>query len=85
MADGQVALQAGQGLFVKHLKYQSHLAIECHFAAIGDRDACALLASMLEREQPEVRQAGDILPRPEYPEDPTRLPRLRPLDQAPAR
>ena len=61
MADGYVADQAGEILFLKYLGHQPHIAVHPDALAVRCRDARALLASVLQREQPEERNSRHVL------------------------
>src|SRR5260221_5661575 len=42
------------------LSHQAHAAVDSHRLAVGDRDACRLLAAMLQSEKAEVGEVGDV-------------------------
>ena len=44
----------------EHLRDEAHAAMHAHGRAIRDSDSRRLLAAVLQREQPEVGQVGDI-------------------------
>ena len=70
MADRHVADQRAQDVLVEHLGDQA-LVADRHqaAAALGGRDPRRLLAPVLQREQGEVRQSGDVVLRREDAED----------------
>ena len=53
MAGGNAAVQALQAV-LEHIVHQSHALFDVHVPAVGDSDAGAFLASVLECEQPPV-------------------------------
>ncbi len=54
------AAQAAELLLVEDLRHEPEVA-ECREPAlVGDRDAGGLLAAVLEREEPEVREPRDV-------------------------
>src|SRR5438445_1462990 len=62
MANGQVATQSGDGALVEDLRYQAHVALEGQAVLlVGGDDSGALLASVLEGIDAEVRQARNGL------------------------
>jgi len=73
--DGNIALQALQHRLREHARDQAEVFVGADAPAVGDGDARALLPAMLQREQPEVGQSGDILPWRVDAEQPTRLAR----------
>src|SRR6476469_9357576 len=70
VADRHVADQRAQDVLVEYLGDEA-LVADRHqaAAALGGRDPRRLLASMLQCEQGEVRQSGDVVLRREDPED----------------
>ena len=60
VADGDLAGERRQLLLVEDLRHEPHLAQHCHPLAVRHGDSSRLLAAMLEREEPEVRQARDV-------------------------
>ena len=60
VADRDLAGQRGELLLVEHLRDEPHLAERRDAAAVGDRDARGLLTAVLEREEAEVREPGDV-------------------------
>ena len=70
VADRHVADQRAQDVLVEHLGDEA-LVADRHeaAAALGGRDPRRLLAAVLQREQREVRQSGDVVLRREDAED----------------
>ena len=64
-------LQAAHQRGREHLRHQPHAAVNSDLLAVSDRDARRLLAAMLEGEEPEVSQVGDVDARGVDPEDAT--------------
>ena len=62
MADGQVAVERGEGPVVEHVGHQAHVLDHGEVVAVGGRDARRLLAPVLEGVDPEVRQVRHGLP-----------------------
>ena len=60
MADGDVAEECAQRRLVKDLGDETEFFDDGHPFTVGDRNAGAFLATMLECIQPEVRQPGRI-------------------------
>ena len=58
--DRDLAGERRELLLVEDLRHEAHLAQHRDAPALGDGDPGGLLAAMLEREEPEVRQAGDV-------------------------
>ena len=77
VADGDVAVEVVERLLVEDLGHQPHLLDHVHLVAVADPDARRLLAAVLERVQPEVREVGDVLARVVDPEEAALL--LHPL------
>jgi hypothetical protein len=68
VADGEITLQGGQGRLVEDLRDEPEILVDQDVVAVRDRDAGGFLAPMLLGEEPEVRQAGDVLTRGPDPE-----------------
>ena len=49
-----------QDLLLEHLRDQAHVLVDDQPGAVGDRDAGRLLPAVLQREQGEEGEAGDI-------------------------
>ncbi len=60
MPDRDLPAQAAQRLLVEDLGDQSELADGRQPSVLGDRDPRRLLAAVLEREQAEVRETGNV-------------------------
>ena len=60
MADGHIPLQSGQLLFVKHIRHQTHALVFPDPGAVGNDDAGALLAPVLQGVQSEISQLGGL-------------------------
>ena len=60
MPDRDLPAQAAQRLLVEDLGDESELADGRQPSVLGDRDPRRLLAAVLEREQAEVRETGDV-------------------------
>ena len=60
VADGELAAQAAQLLFVEDLRDESHVPQRRQAAAVRDGDSGRLLTAVLQREQAEVGQACDV-------------------------
>ena len=60
MADRDLAVEPAELLLVEHLGDEPQVAQPRQPPVLGDRDAGRLLSAMLEREEPEVREARDI-------------------------
>ena len=69
VADGQVALERGEGGLVEHLRDQAHVLVHEDLPPVADRDPGGLLAAVLQGVEPEVGQLGDILTGRPDPED----------------
>jgi hypothetical protein len=66
VADRDLAPEPTQALLVEDLIDESHVAHRRQPPALRDRDAGRFLATVLEREEPEVREPGDVaLARPD--------------------
>ena len=63
VADGDVAVKLGQSAFVKDLRDQAHFFIPFDLLTVGNHDSGGFLAPVLEREEAEIGQTGDIFPR----------------------
>ena len=59
-ADRGVAVEAAELLLVEDLRDEAHVAEDRQPPAVRDGDPGRLLAAMLEREEPEVRDARDV-------------------------
>ena len=69
MPDRDLAVETAELLLVEHLRDEAHVPEGRDAAAIGDGDSRRLLAAVLQRKEPEVRDARDVpLGRPD-PED----------------
>ncbi len=60
VADRELAGQSTQLLLVEDLGHEAHVAKGRQVAAVRHRDAGRLLAAVLEREEPEVREPRDV-------------------------
>src|SRR5262249_6394754 len=60
MADRDLPLQAVELLLVEDLRDEAEIAQRGEAAVLGDGDPRGLLASVLQREEAEVREARDI-------------------------
>src|SRR5712691_12678255 len=60
VADGDLPSQAAQLLLVEDLRHKAHVAQRREPPVVGDRDACGLLAAVLQSEETEVRDARDV-------------------------
>jgi hypothetical protein len=58
--DRELATEAAELLLGKDLRHETHLAERGDVPTIGDGDPRRLLAAVLEREEPEVRDARDV-------------------------
>jgi hypothetical protein len=63
VADREVALERGETALVEHLGHEAHVLDHGDRLAVAHRDAGRLLAPVLERVQPQVREMGDGLAR----------------------
>ena len=61
MADGDVAAQRAQGGLVEDLADEPHVLVDEDLLTVTGGDAGRLLAAVLQRVEPEVRQLGDVL------------------------
>src|SRR5699024_3334044 len=61
VADGDVALQRGQYLFVEDLADQPEVLVDDHLPAVGGRDSRCLLATVLQCVETVVGEFGDFL------------------------
>jgi hypothetical protein len=61
VTDRQMTLQALQGELVERLRNQTEFLEDDHRLPVGDRDAGRLLAAMLQRIEPVVREASHVL------------------------
>ena len=69
MADRQVTLERVEGGLVEDLRDQTHVLVDQDLAAVADRDAGRLLATVLEGVEAEVGELRDVLARCPDPED----------------
>jgi len=60
VADRDLAGECLQLLLVEDLRDETHVAQHGQPAAVGDRDPCGLLATVLKREEPEVREPSHV-------------------------
>src|SRR5256885_388383 len=60
VADGRVAAQAAELLLVEDLGDEAHVAQDGQAALVGDGDAGRFLAAVLEGEEAEEGDAGDV-------------------------
>ena len=60
MTDGQLSGESLQGLLLEDLRDQPHVFVDDQPGTVGDRDAGRFLPAMLQREEGEEGQAGDI-------------------------
>ena len=60
MADRDLAAQAAELLLVEDLGDEAEVAQPGQAPVLGDGDSRRLLAAVLQREQAEVRQPGDV-------------------------
>ena len=60
VADGQLTGKRLQDGLLEHLRHQPHVLVDDQPGAVGDRDAGRLLPAMLQREEGEEGEAGDI-------------------------
>ena len=58
--EGHLALERAQLLLVEHLRDEAEVADGHDVAGVGGRDPGRLLAAVLQREQREVREPGDV-------------------------
>ena len=58
--DRRVALEAAQLVLAEDLRDEAHVPEGGQPLAVRDRDPGRLLAAVLEREEPEVREPGDV-------------------------
>ena len=72
MADGEVAGERAQRLLVEDLRDEAQVALGHDVPAdVGGRDAGRLLAAVLQCEEREVRESGDVVVGTVDPEDAT--------------
>ena len=71
-----MAGQVLQHALVEDLRHQAHRFVAAEPLSIGDGDAGAFLAPMLQGEQPEVSEAGHIVAWPVHREHAAFLARL---------
>ena len=60
VADGEMAGQRAENVFVEHLADEPHALVGAQVDAVRGGDARAFLAAMLQRVQPVIRQLGRI-------------------------
>jgi len=60
VADGVLAAQRGETALVEDLRDEPEVAHGGQARTLADGDSCRLLAAVLEREEPEVRQPCDV-------------------------
>jgi hypothetical protein len=73
VADRDLALQPAQVLLGEDLRDEAHVAQDGQPATVGDGDAGRFLPSVLKREQPEIRDAGNVTLRGANAEDAAHL------------
>ena len=73
VADRDLTLEPAQVLLVEDLGDEAHVAQDGETPVVGDGDACGLLPAMLEREEPEERNARDVAVRRANAEDTAHL------------
>ena len=76
VAQGDVAAQALEGLLGEHLRDEALILVHEDLLAIRRRNTGALLAAVLQGVEGEVGQAGNILARGPYSEDPAVIVRV---------
>lgn len=69
MANGQVAGQAAELVFIEDVGHQAHAGVHPQGAVVRRGNAGALLAAVLERIEPKEDEAGNVLAGSVYPED----------------
>jgi hypothetical protein len=70
VADRHVALEGGERRLVEDLRDEAHVLVDEDLPAVADGDTGGLLAAVLQRVQPEVRQLRDLFAGCPDPEDP---------------
>ena len=70
MTDRQISWKACQDRLVEHLGDQSKILVHGDVLTIADRDPGTLLATMLEREEPEIGEPCGLDIRSGYAEHP---------------
>ena len=70
MTDGVRAGEPREDLLVEDLRDEAHVFDDRDLALVGDRDAGALLAAMLQGVEPEEGEPGDVAARGEDPNTP---------------
>ena len=70
VTDRRMAGQAAQRRLVEHRADQAQVTLHHHVPVVGDRDAGAFLAAVLERVERKERQAGDVPARGDDAEHP---------------
>ena len=83
MPDRDVAAQAVQLLLVEDLRDEAEVAQRGQAALLRDGDARGLLAAVLQREEPEVREPRDVAVGRVHAEDAAHLAHPPDLDEAP--
>jgi len=73
VSDGDVPAQRGDLFLTKDLADQTHLTVQEELPAIDDRDAGTLLPAMLQSEEAEIGDTGNILSGSVDAKDATRL------------
>ena len=71
--DRQVAVKGRQGRFIEDLADQPQVFVDEDVGSVGYGDPCGFLTSMLLGEQTEVGEAGDLVARCPYAEEPALL------------
>ena len=61
VTDGNVAAQLAEGIFIKDLGDQAHIAVELDFLAVGSCDTGAFLAAVLEGKECKKGKPGYVL------------------------
>ena len=70
VSDGRMSRQAAQRRLVEHRADQSEIPLDHDVPVVGDRDAGALLAPVLERVEREEGQPGNVPAGGDDPDDP---------------
>ena len=60
MADGQLAGKRLEGLLVEDLRDEPHVLVDDEPGPVGDRDAGRLLPAVLQGEEREEGEPGDV-------------------------
>ena len=69
VADRKIPVQRGQGGLVEDLADEAEVLVDEDVVAVADRDPGGFLASVLLREEPEVRESRDVLARRPHTEE----------------